>query len=344
MGYYSEYLDKKLHISQNDAERKKLLRRISALRGDRDIIVYASDIDKPNQPPGTLTINYSDKLPFHDQLANLHGEKVDLILETPGGSGEVAEDIVHALHAKYKEVGIIVPGCAKSAGTIIAMAGDEILMEPSSCLGPIDAQMQWQGKVFSADAFLEGMEKIKNEVVKKGSLNRAYIPILQAISPGEIQHAQNAMSFAKTLVSNWLAQYKFKNWTHHSSTGLPVTDAEKSQRAQEIADVLCDHKKWLSHSRSIKLNDLRDMRLEIMDYSEQPELCEAIQRYFTLLQILFDSTNLYKIFETTNSQILRFTKADAILPVPGLPGLPPLGLDLPLGAEQLLDIGVKCQK
>ena len=224
-------------------------------------------------------------------------------------------------HAKYEEVTVIVPGWAKSAGTIIAMAGDEILMEPASALGPIDAQMSWQGKVFSADALIEGMEKIKREVERTGTLNRAYIPMLQALSPGELQSAENALNFAQKLVADWLAQYKFKNWNRHSSTGRKVTAAERKNRAEEIAKELCDHKRWLTHGRSIKIADLEAMRLRITDYSKQSELAEAIRRYHTLLQMTFDLTNIYKLFETPDSQIMRFVtptvsppqEADAVM-------------------------------
>jgi ClpP class serine protease len=82
------------------------------------------------------------------------------------------------------------------------MAGDEILMGKTSALGPIDAQMIYPGtgKRFSADALLEGLEKIKKEVLDTGKLNPAYIPILQNISPGEIQHCENAQAFSRTLV------------------------------------------------------------------------------------------------------------------------------------------------
>jgi len=314
MGYYTEYLDRNLNAQQLAAERKRQLKRISELREGRDIFVYAADIDKPNTPPALLSIGYSDLVPFHDQLSNLKGSKLDLILETGGGSGEVAEDIVRSLHEKYKEVAVIVPGWAKSAGTIIAMAGDEILIEPASALGPIDAQLSWQGKVFSADALIEGMEKIKREVEESGTLNRAYIPMLQALSPGELQSAENALSFAKTLVADWLARYKFKNWNTHSTTGIAVTGEEKKLRANEIANTLCDHKKWLTHGRSIKISDLEAMRLRITDYSKQPDLAEAIRRYHTLLQMLFDSTNIYKVFETHDSQIFRFVVITAIPP------------------------------
>ncbi len=306
MGYYTEYLDSGLDAQQMASERKRQLGRISELRGDRDILVYAADWDKANTPPALLSISYSDLVPFHDQLSNMKGTKLDFILETGGGSGEVAEDIVRSLRERYEEVCIIVAGWAKSAGTIIAMAGDEILMEPGSALGPIDAQLSWQGKVFSADALIEGMEKIKREVDATGTLNRAYIPMLQAISPGELQSAENALNFAQELVADWLVKYKFKNWDTHSRTGATVTCAEREERAKEIAWKLCNHKQWLTHGRSIKIADLEDMGLQITDYSKTPELAEAIRRYHTLVQMTFDSTNIYKVFETTDSQILRF--------------------------------------
>ncbi|MCP4550324.1 MAG: Clp protease ClpP [bacterium] len=305
MGYYTEYLDRNLNGPELNAERKAQLRQIAALRGNRDVLVYASDLDKAGVPAAKLMIAYDDLLPINDQVQNLSGKKLDLILETGGGSGEVAEDIVRLLRDRYEEVAIIVPGWAKSAGTIIAMAGDEILMEPASALGPIDAQIGWQGKVFSADALIEGMEKIKKEVKATGNLNRAYIPMLQTLSPGEIQSAENALNFAKKLVTDWLVRYKFKNWDTHSSTGAKVSDEERQKRAEEIAGTLCNHRMWLTHGRSIKIQDLETMRLIIKDYSKELALAEAIRRYHTLLQMTFGS-NVYKVIETPDSQIYRF--------------------------------------
>lgn len=244
----------------------------------------------------------------------------------------MAEDIVRLLHDKYDEVAVIVPGYAKSAGTIIAMAGDEILMGAISALGPIDAQLLWQGKVFSADALLEGMEKIKKEIEEAGTLNRAYIPMLQAISPGELQSAENALNFAKVLVTEWLAKYKFKNWNTHRN-GSPVTVEEKSTRAAEIADELCNHRKWLTHRKSLRIADLETMRLKITDYSAVPELDDAITRYYTLLHMTFTS-NIYKMFETPTSQIYRFMTPQA--PTPAGP--------LPLGEASVAVIEAQCAR
>lgn len=338
MGFYSEYLNHPLanNFDLLTQERKAQLRKISQLRGGRDVLVFAADLSK--QLVG-ISITYSDLLPISDQLANLTGNKLDLILETPGGSAEVAEEIVRVLRSKYEEVAVIVPGWAKSAGTIMAMAADEILMGPISALGPIDAQIIWQGKQFSADALLEAMEKIKKEVTDTGVLNKAYIPMLQGISPGEIQSAENALNFAQVLAANWLAQYKFKNWMTHSSTGEPVSEEQKLARAKEVAHELADHRKWLTHARSIKIDDLEAMRVRITNYANDPALSEAITRYYTLLQMTF-SGNIYKIIETAETQIMRvlgpIVPAPQPLQVPGGPGAQP-----PADAKQAL-VNVGC--
>jgi len=171
------------------------------------------------------------------------------------------------------------------------------------------------GKRFSAEAFLKGLERIKEDVEKAGSLNRAYIPILQGISPGEIQACQNAQDFAVNLVTEWLAKWKFRTWEIHSSTNEPVTDQDKQNRAAEIAKELSNHSRWLTHARSINLQDLLEMRLRVTDYSKQGELADAIRRYYTLLRMTFDGTSMYKLFETPKTQIGRFQS-----PPPAPPG------------------------
>ena len=71
-----------------------------------------------------IGIDYDDLVPISDQLSNLKGDKIDVIIETPGGSAEIAEDIVESIRSKFSEVAMIVPGHAKSAGTIMVMAAE----------------------------------------------------------------------------------------------------------------------------------------------------------------------------------------------------------------------------
>ena len=300
MGAYTEYLDTLHDFPQINEERKRILKQISVLREGRDILVYASDRGG--------SIDIEDKLPFYEQLQQL-GKKsrgIDIILETPGGLAEVVEDFIITLHHEYDHVAVIIPGMAMSAGTIFAMGANEILMGKMSALGPIDAQMIVSGKRLSVEAQLTGLEKIKDECAQTGRLNPAYIPMLQQLSPGEIQNWVNVSEFSKKLVGKWLAEYKFSTWHKHSKSGLAVTEEEREMRAEEIAEKLCDHSSWLTHGRNFKIDRLRDMKLLITDYSESPELEDAISRYYALLHMSFERSNIYKIFETPNSQIYKF--------------------------------------
>lgn len=211
----------------------------------------------------------------------------------------------------------IVPGMAKSAGTIMVMGGDEILMDYMSALGPIDAQIQFESKQFSAEALIKGFEKIKQESEDTKSLNRAYIPLLQRILPGDLQHAQNALDFAQLLVTDWLSTYKFRSWSVHRThdPGTTVTAEEKRIRAAKVAEDLCNHSRWKTHGRSIRLQDLHGLGVEVTDYGQDPSLADAIRRYHVLLRMTFDSGTVYKIIETPGSQILRFLLSPGV-PVP----------------------------
>jgi len=320
-----------------DQERKKVLKRISDARGGRDIIVYGADLAQ--RQGANNGIEYLDILPFHDQLASLPNKtrEIDIIIETPGGLAEVAEQMVKMVRSRYDRVGMIVPGWAKSAGTIFVMAGDEILMGETSALGPIDPQIIRQGKSWSANAFIDGLDKIKEEVKKTG-LNPAYYPILQAISPGEIQACQNAKEFSQKLVRNWLVEYKFKYWKQHETRGTPVGIDEKQEQAAKVAAALSDHATWLTHGRSIGIDELTKIGLKITDYSVMGGLGEAINRYYALLRLTFESP-VYKIYETPFSQVKKMVIAPGA--VPQAAGLDQVGPGTP---SALVKFGCRCGK
>jgi ClpP class serine protease len=66
---------------------------------------------------------------------------IDLILHTPGGLVLAADQIAHALKRHPGRVTVIVPHYAMSGGTLVALAADEILMDPDAVLGPVDPQL-----------------------------------------------------------------------------------------------------------------------------------------------------------------------------------------------------------
>jgi ClpP class serine protease len=66
---------------------------------------------------------------------------IDIILHTPGGLVLAAEQIAHALVRHQAPVTVMVPHYAMSGGTLLALAADQILMDPNAVLGPVDPQL-----------------------------------------------------------------------------------------------------------------------------------------------------------------------------------------------------------
>ncbi|MFN9163302.1 MAG: SDH family Clp fold serine proteinase [Alphaproteobacteria bacterium] len=69
------------------------------------------------------------------------GVDLDIILHTRGGDALGADQIVRALKAHKGRKTFFVPYNAFSAGTIMALTGDEIFLSPIASLGPIDTQI-----------------------------------------------------------------------------------------------------------------------------------------------------------------------------------------------------------
>ena len=68
-------------------------------------------------------------------------QPIDFILHTPGGLVLAAGQIAKALAERKAKVTVFVPHYAMSGGTLIALAADEVVMDPNAVLGPVDPQI-----------------------------------------------------------------------------------------------------------------------------------------------------------------------------------------------------------
>jgi len=66
---------------------------------------------------------------------------IDFVIHTPGGLVLAAMQIARAVEAHKAKVTVYVPVYAMSGGTLIALAGNEIVLGEFSVLGPIDPQI-----------------------------------------------------------------------------------------------------------------------------------------------------------------------------------------------------------
>ncbi len=171
-----------------------------------------------------------------------------------------------------------------SAGTVLAMSGDEIWMDYHSCLGPIDPQVERAGRLEPALSYLTQYARLI-EKSRREALSTAELVLLSKLDLAELHRYELAKDLTIELLKTWLTNYKFKDWTVTETRGVPVTLEMRESRAEEIAQCLSDQERWLTHSRGIDMQTLQEaLGVQIDDLGARPELREAVWNYFWFLR------------------------------------------------------------
>jgi len=208
-----------------------------------------------------------------------------VILQTTGGYIEVAQRIADTFHHHYRRsVQFFVPNYAMSAGTVLVMSGDAIYMDYYSVLGPVDPQVERTRpdgrRMVPALGYLEKYKELVQKSLD-GTLSTAELTFLvQRFDPAELHEFEQARELSKTLLREWLARFKFKDWKRTKTRKLRVTKKMKEQRAEEVADKLNDTKKWHVHGRGISMAVLkRELNLKIDNFGADKKLNDMLREY-----------------------------------------------------------------
>jgi ClpP class serine protease len=126
-----------------DASRLRLLTRFEKGRGSRAIaLVHRQETMALLGFPimKYIDVNDSEEVLRAIKLTD-PSVPIDLIIHTPGGLVLATAQIANALKRHPGKVTVFVPHYAMSGGTLIALAADEIVMDPNAVLGPVDPQL-----------------------------------------------------------------------------------------------------------------------------------------------------------------------------------------------------------
>lgn len=282
-----------------DIVRRRKIDVVRQITG-RNLVIYATDFTAKNpikaQFTGPLTaIGLTDKDGFDEVTRNLpHDTELDVLLHSPGGSAEATESIVELLRARFQRVRFIIPNVAKSAATMMAMSGEELLLDERSELGPTDPQMlmirDGQQIVAPAQAIKDQFQKAQDEINNDPSKLPSWVPILRQYGPSLLAECDNHLALAHDLVSKWLERFMFAG------------EADAQAKAGQISQYLANHNNFRSHSRRVGITDLQGLGVKVVDLRTDPKLHEAIRDLYVALMLTFDNTGTYKIFENSKHE------------------------------------------
>lgn len=230
MPRYYELISKPQNLVERFNYRQGLLKKIEA-KTHRPIIVYAANMSVGNIPNN---LDHSDVTPFADLTRTIAGDKLDVLLHSPGGLAEAAERIVHLLRARFSSVRFVIPHSAFSAATMLATSADELVLDDTSALGPIDPQIQFrdsqtgQSNIVPTQAILEGFETAKTDIKANPDVLGVYLPLLNKLDLALFEVCKNANKLAESLVTEWLKNYLLKD------------EADPEARAKEVTAYLSE--------------------------------------------------------------------------------------------------------
>ncbi|MEB3806146.1 MAG: ATP-dependent Clp protease proteolytic subunit [Desulfurococcales archaeon] len=158
---------------------------------------------------------------------------IALVLHTPGGLVLAASQIARALKRHKGKKIVIVPHYAMSGGTLIALAADEILMDPNAVLGPLDPQLAAgpSGPVAPAPSIvkvaeLKGKEASDNTLIMADVAKKAIDEMQEVIVEllEDRMGSEKARELAELLTSGkWTHDYPI-TYEKAKELGLPVKD------------------------------------------------------------------------------------------------------------------------
>ncbi|MBI5520198.1 MAG: hypothetical protein HY916_09075 [Desulfovibrio sp.] len=289
---------------------KVILAEIQKIRG-RSVVCYVGNTIRGGS---RSSISNEDDLPFNEMIRTIPEteKEIDVILVTNGGLIDQVPKFVNTLRPRFDVVNFILPDMCMSAGTLWALSGNSICMRKDSYIGPIDPQLPDKtgqyGPIQSLLNLVHHIQKETDELLKNGTpLPWTYIQIINQIPYDRLGMSITLTEHAKRIAASYLREYKFRDWTTHSTTGAPVTEQEKSDRADYVAGLLAQNSHWKSHGHCINRGRAWDeLKLKIDRAEDFSGLESQLRKLIAVFRLTFDDGRIEKFFVSSEYNLLFF--------------------------------------
>lgn len=174
------------------------LANLVADKYNADVILYTGDMEDA----------------VADELINLakqpnRRENVVLMLTTRGGSPDAAYRVARCLKRQYKKIILYIYGVCKSAGTLVSIGANEIILSDFGEFGPLDIQMGKKDELFETVSGLNITQALTSLDTRAQDVFRSTLIDLKSGSRGQLSTklaAEIASNFAAALYEKIYAQ------------------------------------------------------------------------------------------------------------------------------------------
>jgi hypothetical protein len=226
-------------------------------------------------------------------------ETLSVILHSPGGDGTVVERFVSVCKVQCDKFRVIIPHQAKSAATLICLGADEIIMGPTSELGPIDAQVRVSSggirRYISAQSFISARDDRIQQYNDLKAANKDVTPVLQMLASIDLPftaHCESLMDFGRDVARKLLSAGMMKN--------LP----DKKKRVNKVVRELSSVERFKVHGREVNGNTAKDeFGLNVKLLGLQDPHWKLIWQYYNRAHLACRRDSLEKFFESQHGML-----------------------------------------
>ncbi len=227
-------------------------------------------------------IDRDDTAGFMEVLHNIQPEEnVDLLLHTGGGDVDAAEKLMSLVQATVAggQLRVIIPDFAKSAGTLMILGADTLIMSDSSELGTIDPQIVaddgrgnviWHSVLSYLDAF-----KTHSDALRENPDDPVARLMLCKLDPTTLRHYEAIRDRARSFAESQLKR--------------------KGRNFSQIAAAFMDIRRWQSHGQMINWQDVKELGLPVEYLPPRSKQWQSYWRLYCLLRLaLKDRQNIFE--------------------------------------------------
>ena len=207
---------------------------------------------------------------------------LDLVLHTPGGSIASTEAIVNYLHLKFKkDLRVIVPQIAMSAGTMIACSSREILMGHQSSLGPIDPQIRG----VPAQGVINEFKRALSDCEQNQAAILVWQQIIQQYRPTFLGQCEQAIEWTTAFVTQQLSSVMFEGRSDAHSV------------AERIVKTLGDADEHKAHERHISAAKCQELGLNVKMLEQDNDMQDIVLTLHHCFMHTLMNSPAFKIIE-----------------------------------------------
>ena len=227
---------------------------------------------------------------------------VVLALITDGGSADAAYRMARALKRHYKRFTLLVFGACYSAGTLVAVGADEIVMSEFGRLGPLDVQLADKSEFYGQTPALDVSQALAT--LSESAFN-FFTSHFFSMGPGRGMNTQLASDIAKTLtlgIIEPIAKQIDPLLLGRVDRSMKIAEAYSERLNKSFRNIKTLVQGYPSHEFVIDLDEAKSIFASVREPKKEEAIFEEIMRLLSWAPYQSNPRYISRIKESTEDE------------------------------------------